>query len=315
MLAPELDKRVEKVAMLVKMLTPALMMNVLKTLPREIVEKIDKHVKEDKTVIKEDGLKVLAEFNQTSGLIVATDLYSSVIDEYDEALMADSPAHLNKKKLVGFRKLTEQSVATIFRIISEEEPLYQVVILKQLDQKTAQEVFSLMTTVQRIKFTLEAKYSGEIKTKVLIQISKTIEGRIEGIIAEKKSNFDAVLNLVAGIDDESLEEMLKELPPEIADEIKEATITFSDILNQAIPVIQVIFAQFNGGVIAKAISTSSEDKRNSILENLTGSKREETEYNLQDVDITKMKPILDAQREIVLEAKMMRDKGTIELIK
>lgn len=306
---------IKKVAMLVKMLTPTMVMPIIKKLPRETVEEIDRLVKQDKTVIKGEGLEVLREFNAIGSIIVAPNHDASLIDEYDEALMADSPSAQNKKVHVGFYKLAEQKTDVIYRIIKDEQPISQVVVLRQLPTKVSQEVFSIMTTEEQVGVTLAGKTSGDISEDILERISRTFEEKIESMLSEKKTNFDIILNLASTLDDSGLEKLLSSLPEDLAEEIRAATLTFKDVLEQADIVLQKVLGNFGGGVIAAAIVPYDGDVHERVFANVTDSKREDIEYNLGEINPNQKKQITDAQREIVLEARALQQKGVIEIIK
>ncbi|MDK9793917.1 FliG C-terminal domain-containing protein [Vibrio sp. D431a] len=306
---------VRKVAMLVKMLTPQMMTPITKHLPREVIEAIDKIVEEDKTVIKTEGLEVLREFNAIGSLIVAPAHEMTLLDEYDEAKMAESPNAINKKVHVGFYKLAEQKPDVIYRIIKDEQPISQVVVLRQLPQKVSQDVFTNMSTDEQVAITLAGKTSGDISEEILESISRTFEAKIEEMLSEKKTNFDIILNLASTLDDIGLETLLAKLPDDLAEEIRSATLTFKDILAQTDSVLQQVFGNFGGAVIAAAIVPFDEELRERVFANVTDSKRENIEYSLGEIDPSKKKQINDAQREIVLEAKALQQKGTIEIVK
>ncbi|CAH7369092.1 Flagellar motor switch protein FliG [Vibrio chagasii] len=306
----------EKVAMLVKILGVSMMSPILKSLPRDAVEKIDKIVKADSAFLKADGVAILNEFNSIGNIIVAANNDISVIDEYDEALMADSPTGAGSKKVrVGFYMLAEQPTDVIYRIIKNEEPLYQVVILKQLKSKVAQDVFSLMSTDEQVAFTLEGKSSGEVNPEILELLSRTIETKIEEMLSVRKSNFDTVLNLASSMDDKSLDSLLEKLPEDIAEEVRAATVTFKDLLAQKDDVLQILLGSFGSATIALAMVNCTESEKEKIFGNVTDSKAGDIKYNLGEVDTNKVKDISNAQREIVLEAKSLQQKGDIEIVK
>ncbi|WP_210498421.1 FliG C-terminal domain-containing protein [Vibrio crassostreae] len=307
---------IEKVAKLLSVLGIELMMPIISKFDRDVVLEIHKAAKQNKNLTKSGALRIISEFNAITDTLVDLDSgIDSLLTEYDEAKLAESPEAMQRKLFVGFAKLDEQSSEKIYEIIKDEDAMYKVVILRQLSESKAQEIFNLMPLAEKASFTLEAESSGEITNEVLSVISNHIETKLEEILSEKKTNFDTAVSLASSLSEVELNELLDSLPEGTAAIIKANTLTFGDILAQQKKVIQKVFANFNGATIAAASAKLPTSELEKIYGCITSTKKEDVVYNLENFNKEDEKAIQTAQRDIVMEAKSLRSNGDIEIIK
>lgn len=307
---------VERIAKLLSILGIELMMPIIKRLPRDVIIEIHEYLDKNKNLTKHEAVELLAEFNAITDILVdhesGTD---SLLTEYDEAKMAESPEGAQKRMFVGFMKLDEQPIEKIFEIVKNEDPLYQVVILRQLSESKGQDIFKMMPIEAKKAFVLEAQTSEEIPTKVLTEISNYIENKLDEMLAVKRTNFDSAISFASTLNEDMLNELLESLPEDTAEIIRANSLTFGDILAQEKRTLQKVFANFTGSAIAAAVCNLDESALEKVYACITATKRDEVEYNIGNMDVNDAKRIGDAQRQIVLEAKNLRNSGEIEIIK
>ncbi len=306
----------KKIAILIKIVGAPLVMNIIKGFDRETVEHIQDTVDNLPELTKIEAVKAMKEFNSIVDTLAPTDnSVVSLMAEYDDAILSDSPEARQKRRLVGFSQLDEQEVEKIVSIISNESSINKAVIIRQLSARKAQEVMSSITPKEQAAILSASHNSEEPPVEVLEKISAHIEKYIETMITDNPTNYAALVDLATTLSEKSLEALLEEVPENIAADIRANAITFSDVLSQAPKVIQRILGAMDTNTLAFAASRLEGDDLDLVMKNISATKREDVEFALNEVDKSDDKSFEDAQGRVVLSAKNLRDSGDILFVK
>ncbi len=307
---------IRKTAFLIELLGSGLVQDITNNMDRSVIAQIKSFNAEKQNLTTHEATKILNEFVTVSKILVDSDgSIADILNEWDENQIVKSPAYMQRKKFIGFVKLDEKTVEQIYEVIKNESTMYKVVILRQLSDQNAQEVFNMLEHSEKVRFALESQNSAETPLHVLEEISNHLHDTLEEKLTVKQTNYDKMITLACGLGEQDLNEFLAELPSDIAEDVRANVITFTDIMNQTNDILQQILAGFDAGTLAWASCAESEEVRAKLLTCVAATKRADVEDAITDSDTSDTKSQEAAKRQIVSAAKSMSENGSIEFVK
>ena len=298
-----------KIAYLTRLLGKDVMVKYTNELDRETVEKIQAAIP-DTAVLKTDADQLLEEFDFLMKSVINDIAVAGLTDAWDDN-QSDSMISI-PPDLTGLQKLAKFDIEKLHDFIKEEDILNQVVILNHLPIELAKGVFQKLSVNDKASFTVSAATAKDISDEQLKYIDHTIEDRLERGTAKTEKPIDKVLPFTDTVDEDELNKLLSLIPSDLATEIKNNTITFSNVSEQSEETLGLIFDQLSSDVVAQALCTLSDDFKSKVLSTCTNNRIKDIEYSIKssarpdDADAVKT-----AHREVVATAKKLQSNGDI----
>lgn len=214
------------------------------------------------------------------------------------------------------RWMDARQVATI---ILNEHPQIQTIVLSYLDPDQSARVFSLIPENVQLDLMMRIAYLEEVHPAALAELNDIMEKQFAGQTstqATKLGGLQAAANIMNFLDssvETRLTEWLREVDPEVAQEIQELMFIFDDLIDVPDLGLQVVLRSVDTDVLKVALKGADTALQEKILANMSARAAEMMRDDLDTMGPVKLADVEAAQKEIVSLARAMADRDEITL--
>ena len=268
---------------------------ILPHLSEKQIEKIIPEIASIRSVDQEEAAVILEEFNtllenakKSGGPETAREMLTKAYgeDRANEMLKKAMPVQ-NKKP---FEYLDEADVEKINLLLKDENVGVQSLVLSHLVPQKAAAVIKNMGEEQRKEVVLRLAKMEPISPEILNRVDHAMFEKSKTMTTEKAENIDgrnALAQILKKMDSGAESEILKSLSdedPDLGYDLKKRLFTLEDVVAADDKIVQKQLRELSDEDIAYLIAAKSDEFRAKILDNVSGSRRNEI---LEQEDILK----------------------------
>jgi len=298
---------------------------ILKRLPREEVIGITTHMAGLPEVSNDEARDVIEEFfgrfREHSGIGKAS-------RDYLEKTLDLAFGHVSKDLVNGiygeelleeFRKLDWIQSNFIAKCFKEEHLGLQAHLLAFMRDEKRAEVLDFLPEETHDNLIKRVAGLTEVNENIIDELKKAISNCIDASKNQNSARIDGtdlaaeIINHYKG-NKQSLLEMLKHHDPDLAQIVIESMYNFSSLILQTDDTIQALIDSVELSVMAVALKGVDQDLKDKVFAALPKRQREEMTDTVEDMGGISVKKVEEAQKEIMDQARLMNEEGTIEYI-
>ena len=298
---------------------------VLKHLSPEEVEGIAREIARTENIDHKEASKILEEFGyirQTKDIIAA-----GGIQKAEEMLVAslgkEKAAQILdkvKKQMAPppFSFLQEIDFHQAVSLLRDESPPVLALILSYLEPKVAARILSaLPQAVQKEVVPRIAKMTA-VDPDVIRRAEETLRGKVREsgtVIAEEVNGKAALTEILRYMEPGKEEQILADLEPNTANEIRKSLFTVDVILRISPKDLQTALREYADRELALMLKVLDLEMRNRILENVSERRREFITMEMESLGPVKKRDADAALEEFLGYLQLLEQKGEITILR
>lgn len=328
-------KGIQKSAILLAALGEEAAAEVLKLLDEEEQERLGQAMLqlEEADVGEEYIVEVLEEFKKTllSGSVLRSQMGRSMqrmmerVYGPEEGRRRCERIRTETADRFPFRGLRGINGADLARVLREEHPQVQALVLSHLDSAQAAEVLEEFPEKEQVALVYRMATMEEPTPRLLRYVAQGVIERTRGLRreeAEDPMESDPRLRVVAdilnatdsGVDKEILE-AIEEQDEEMVTRIRERMFTWEDLVSVDRRTMQKILAGIDTKLLALALKASDDKVKEALLSATSQRTRDMILEERELIGAVPVTDVMDAQRQILSTIRELMDSGEINLSK
>ena len=326
---------VEKIAILLATLGKEASARVVKNFEPDEQERIGQAMLElEETVIEESMIAgVLADFRKqlfSRGSLRARmgkaleEMMNSLFDE-GEAQRRIECLRDETRSRHPFRGLRGIKAPDLARVLSDEHPQVQALVLANLESDQAAEILENFSEGDQIDLVYRMATMDEPSPRLLKQVAHTIMNATRGLSREDGEDvMDAdprirvvadILNATGGGTDKEILEGMEEKDEEMVVRIRERMFCWEDLTQLDKRTMQKILAGIDTKLLAMALKASDEDIQEAILAATSQRTRDMILEERELIGAVPLAEVLEAQKQILSTIRELVESGEIAMNK
>ena len=317
---------VRKAAVLVVSLGQEQSGNVLRHLPRELIEAISREIVRVGNVEPDARKQVLTEFKHTlqardfviqGGFDYARSvLQQAVGEESADDILGKVAASIEERPFYGVRNVDPSQLA---QLVQNEQPQTIALIIAYLDPARAASVLSHLPAETQGAVAQRLATMESMTPEVVNDIEAYLQARVTSLGDEDFQEVGGAQALVEILNqsDRSTErailETLGEKDPELATQVKDMMFVFEDLINLGGREIQLVLKEIRQEDLMLALKGAKEPLRNAIYENMSSRAAERLKEDIEISPPARLRDVEGAQQRIVSVVRDLEEKGELVL--
>lgn len=212
---------------------------------------------------------------------------------------------VDDKQLINF--LQSEHPQTVALILANLKPPQAASILSELSEESQSEVAYRLATME--KTSPELIY--DIEMALRDQMGTVFGGNLSK--AGGTAALAEILNSVNRTAEKHILEKLREIDPELSDEVDSLMFLFEDIVKLTNEAIQLIVKEVDSKTLALSLKASSKELKDKIFKNMTERAAEMLEDELQYLGPVRVRDVESAQKQILDIIHELEESGKIEI--
>lgn len=300
--------------------------NVLKYMAPKEVQRIGIKISQMGSVSADNVTEVLDGFNenvasQTSlglggDLFIRNALVEAVGEERAKNLMDRIS---DQSSTQGLETLKWMDPKAIFETIRNEHPQIICILLSYLDPDQSAEVLSMFPDRDRVDMVLRMATLDSVQPSALDELNNIMEKHFSGSAGIQRSSIGGVktaaniLNLVDSAVEGDIIDSIKDVDPDLAQQIEDLMFVFENLIELDDRSIQVLLREIGSDVLVVAMKGADEALKEKIFSNMSKRAAEMLRDDLEVRGPVKLSDVEAAQKEILAAARRLADSGEIML--
>jgi len=317
---------VRKAAVLVVSLGQEQSGNVLRHLPRELIEAISREIVRVGNVEPDARKQVLTEFKHTlqardfviqGGFDYARSvLQQAVGEESADDILGKVASSIEERPFYGVRNVDPSQLA---QLVQNEQPQTIALIIAYLDPARAASVLSHLPAETQGAVAQRLATMESMTPEVVNDIEAYLQARVTSLGDEDFQEVGGAQALVEILNqsDRSTErailETLGEKDPELATQVKDMMFVFEDLINLGGREIQLVLKEIRQEDLMLALKGAKEPLRNAIYENMSSRAAERLKEDIEISPPARLRDVEGAQQRIVSVVRDLEEKGELVL--
>ncbi len=300
---------------------------ILKHLGPKEVQRVGGAMAALTNVSREQVASVLNEFMESVGSQTALGVGS---EEYIRRVMVDALGEdkagglidrillgRNTKGLEALKWMDARAVAEVIRL---EHPQIMAIVMSYLDSDHAAEVLGYLPDRVRVDVLLRISTLDGIQPAALQELDEIMERQFAGgnsnvkssSVGGVKSSAD-ILNFVDSSIEGEIMEMIKDLDPELGQQIQDLMFVFDNLAEVDDSGIQALLREVSSENLIIALKGADEAVKEKVFSNMSSRAAEMLRDDLEAKGPVRISDVEAAQKEILSIARRMADAGDIML--
>lgn len=320
-----MEDPINKSALLLMSLGEDLAAEVFKHLGPKEVQKIGLAMASLKTASKQEVSQVVSEF------LASTDNRANfgAADEYIKSVLKKALGEDKANSVLdrilqggdsnGIEGLKWMSSDAVAELIKNEHPQIIATILAHLEPDQVAEIITYFPERLRNDTILRVATIDGIQPTAIKELNDVLTRLLSGSDKIKKTKMGGVaraaeiLNFMGNIPEASALASIREVNPEIAQQIQDKMFVFENLLDVDDRGIQLILREIQAESLLLALKGTSNDIKEKIFNNMSQRAAEMLREDLDNKGPVKLSEVENAQKEILKLAKQLADEGKIVL--
>jgi flagellar motor switch protein FliG len=327
-IAPIKLKGIDKAAIFLVALGPAVGASILKQLPEEDADRIAKAVAQMERVSPENFELAIAEYQQFAtshtlivrgGLEYARKMLTEAFGDAEADRLIHRLSNSLKSDLAVFENLRKVDPQRLANFIQDEHPQTIALILCHLDPAQAARLIGALPIELHKEIATRMADLDDISPEIVRNIASVIDLKLRNLgelSREQLGGVRSVANIFNSLDPKTCSELLNALEtdnPPLFENIRRFMFVFRDLENLDDVSIKALITKVDRKVLVVALKGANESLRNKFV--ATQSARG-AEMILEDIASTgpvRLKEVDAAQQQVIATAREMEKEGAISL--
>ncbi len=314
----------QKAAILLLALPQDVAANIMKRLPRPLIEETSREIAHIDHVTPETRANVIAEFYNLlmarryvdmGGVPLARTLLYRTLPPDEAKRMVEAIEHQVHQQPFSFLQKTETENLSMF--LQGEHPQTIALVLSHLTPTMAAEVLNGLASDRQIEVVSRIANMDQTSPEVIKEVERGLESRLAGLVSqrfERTGGIKAVaevLNLAGRATERAIMDGLAEASPDLADQIRRLMFVFDDIIRVDDRGIQAVLKEVDNEQLALALKTASSDLQNKIFQNMSERAAELIKEEMEFMGPVRVSDVEAAQQKVVDIVRRLEDAGEI----
>lgn len=297
---------------------------LLKILPKEMVEEVSREAASLDTVPPELREKVITEFYSlvlarqyvdSGGLSWARSVLQKTLSPDDAKKVITTIEHHVHEQPFSFLQKTE--VENLLMFLQEEHPQTIALVLAHLAPAMASEVLVALSAERQIDVVTRIARMEQTSPDVIKEVERGLEKRLSGMMTERFEKVGGalavaeILNLSGRAAEKTILEGLEQITPELVDDIRRLMFVFEDIMRVNDKGIQSMLKEVDNEELALALRTASEELKEKIFRNMSERAVTLIKEEMEFMGPVRVSDVEAAQKKIVDVVRRLEDAGEI----
>ncbi|QOJ15972.1 MAG: flagellar motor switch protein FliG [Planctomycetia bacterium] len=297
---------------------------LLKILPKEMVEEVSREAASLDTVPPELREKVITEFYSlvlarqyvdSGGLSWARSVLQKTLSPEDAKKVITTIEHHVHEQPFSFLQKTE--VENLLMFLQEEHPQTIALVLAHLAPAMASEVLVALSAERQIDVVTRIARMEQTSPDVIKEVERGLEKRLSGMMTERFEKVGGalavaeILNLSGRAAEKTILEGLEQITPELVDDIRRLMFVFEDIMRVNDKGIQSMLKEVDNEELALALRTASEELKEKIFRNMSERAVTLIKEEMEFMGPVRVSDVEAAQKKIVDVVRRLEDAGEI----
>ncbi len=318
-------KQSQKVAALLILLGPSVSSEVMKKISDdEVLEQITLDIASMSKLPSSILEEIVEEFHT---IFKASDMVSSGGMAYAKTLLEKAygaeeaerildrlVSVLNTNPFQFFNDADPVHLATSFQ---NENPQLIALILAYLKPDISAKVLNSLPPAVQSKVSLRISQLESTNPEIISEIEKIVEGRFSKVVAQDFSKLDgtttlaSILNRTDRATEKNVIEMLEEVSPEVAENVRALMFVFEDIINLDDRSIQRILREVDTKDLCLALKGVRDDIKDKFLNNMSERAQAILLEDMEFLGPARAKEVQDMQTKIVSTIRDLETRGEL----
>jgi len=318
-------KQSQKVAALLILLGPSVSSEVMRKIDDdEVLEQITLDIASMSKLPTEVLEEIVEEFHT---IFKASDMVSQGGMNYARVLLekAYGPEEasrildrlvsvLNTNPFQFFNDVDPIHLATSFQ---SENPQLIALILAYLKPEVSAKVLNSLPPAVQSKVALKIAQMESTNPEIITEIEKIVEGRFSSVVAADFSKLDGtttlagILNRTDRATERNVIEMLEEVTPEVAENVRALMFVFEDVINLDDKAIQRILRDIDSKDLCLALKGVRDDIKDKFLNNMSERAQSILLEDMEYLGPARAKDVQEMQTKIVAIIRNLESMGEI----
>lgn len=310
----------------------------LLSLGKEVASKVMQHLNEQEVKRLSRAFLAVSEVDRETQLLITRE-FSNMM-KAGETLLIDGKEFAKEviagafgdqagsgllEYITGARK---ESIASIIQEVPEkilttfiqsEHPQTVAFILTKMNPDKAAQILQTMAEDTQTEILLRIANLNNVKADVVDEVREVLRSQLkspgageEEEVGGPKSAAD-ILNFVNRVTEERIVTEIKELYPDLAEEIKNMMFTFEDIKKIDDKGIQVVLKEVPRDQLVLSLKSASEDLKELLFRNMSQRAAGMMQEDLQSTGPVKLKDVEKCQKGIVDVVRRLESEGKLQI--
>lgn len=320
---PELSGK-EKAAIFLLSIPPENAAEVLKHISNEFIEELSAQVASTTTVTPEQREAVFQEFHE---MLLGEEYIGRGGIEHAKEMLTRAFGDVKARQII--RRLTNRmqkrpfstarkaDASHIYTFIVGEHPQIQAVLLSYLKPEQASYILEQLPKERRIdiakRIAQMEKASPELIADLEARLDKMLDGMSSSQVAAT-GGIDTIVDILNNVSRTTEKSMIEDLAAddaELAEEIRKRMFVFEDIVRISDADLQRIIREIDQNDLVLSLKVVGDDVKRKIYRNVSKSKRQEIEDDLEYMGPVRLREVEEAQERIVAHIRALEEQGEI----
>lgn len=320
-------KQSQKVAALLILLGPAASSEVMKNFnDDEVLEQITIDIASMSKLPTEVLEDIVTEFHT---IFKASDMVSSGGMNYAKVLLEKAygveeankildrlVSVLNTNPFQFFNDADPNHLATSFQ---NENPQLIALILAYLKPEISARVLNSLPPSVQAKVSLKIAQMESTNPEIISEVEKIVESRFSNVVVQDFSKVGGTITLASILNrtdratEKNVIEMLEEVTPEVAENVRALMFVFEDIINLEDRAIQRILREVDGKDLCLALKGVKDEIKDKFLNNMSERAQAILLEDMEYMGPARAKDVSDMQTKIVFIIRSLEASGEITI--
>lgn len=220
-------------------------------------------------------------------------------------------------QVVPFEFLKRADPAQVLTFIQDEHPQTVALILAYMPMNAAAQILSKLPADIRADVAARIGQMDQTPPEVIKRVEQVLERKVSSILNQemaKAGGPKALVELLQRTDratEHMILENLTELNPELAEQVKNMMFVFEDIAGLDDKSIQQILREVDGRDLATGLKSVSGDLQEKIFKNMSERAMEMLKEEMEFMGPVRMRVVEEAQQKIVAIVRRLEEAGEI----
>lgn len=313
-----------KAAILLVALSQETAAEVLKKIPKDLVEEISREIANLEFVPADLREKVVAEFYNmvlarqyanAGGLGWARSVLENTLPPEDAKRIITAIEHQVHQQPFSFLQKTETD--NLLTFLQEEHPQTIALVLSHLPPAMASEILVGLPTERQVEVITRVARMDQTSPEIIKEVERGLEKRLAGLVTERfervggAGSVAEILNLAGRAAERSILEALEAQTPDLVEDIRRLMFVFEDILRVNDKGIQSVLKEIDNQELALALKTASDDLKDKIFKNMSERAATLIREEMEFMGPVRVSDVEAAQKKIVDIVRRLEDAGEI----
>lgn len=313
-----------KAAILLIALKQEVAAELLKVMPKNLVEEVSREAAglevvppdlRDRVISEFYNLVLARQYVDAGGLSWARNVLAKTLPAEDAKRIITTIEHQVHEQPFSFLQKTE--VENLLMFLQEEHPQTIALVLSHLTPAMASEVLVGLGSDRQIEVVTRIARMEQTSPDVIKEVERGLEKRLAGLVTERFEKVGGanavaeILNLSGRATEKAILEGLEQQSPELVDDIRRLMFVFEDILRVNDKGIQAVLKEIDNEELALALRTASEELKDKIFRNMSERAATLIKEEMEFMGPVRVSDVEAAQKKIVDVVRRLEDAGEI----